>query len=140
MELITWLDSYSVGNERLDGQHQRLLSIINSLGEAMLAGTEHTALMKILSDLAGYAKNHFRDEERILAEHNYPHLATHQERHADLNRKLADYYRNFYLKKDLKAQEVLDFLKHWLFDHILEEDMGYKVFLADSPASPPHTI
>ncbi len=133
MELITWLDSYSVGNERLDGQHQRLLSIINSLGEAMLAGTEHTALMKILSDLAGYAKTHFRDEERMLTELNYPDLAKHQERHADLNRKLADYYRNFYLKRDMKAQDVLDFLKHWLFDHILEEDMGYKETLSQPP-------
>ncbi len=131
MELITWIDSYSVGSEKLDGQHKRILAMINSLGEAMLAGNERAALMKIFSDLAGYAKTHFKEEEKLLEERNYPGLSEHRERHAELNRRLADYYRTFYTEKKPQTTEVMDFLQHWLFDHILEEDMRYRNFITD---------
>ena len=62
MELVAWLESYRVGDEKLDGQHQRIVGMINALGEAMLAGNERAALMKIFSDLAGCAKTHFKGQ------------------------------------------------------------------------------
>jgi hemerythrin-like metal-binding protein len=130
MELVTWLESYSVGNEKLDGQHKRILAMINALGESILAGNERAALMKIFSDLAGYAKTHFKDEEKMMEEVGYPDLSGHRERHVDLNRRLADYYRTFYTEKKPQTDEVMDFLQHWLFDHILEEDMRYREHLA----------
>lgn len=132
MELITWLESYSVGNDKLDGQHQRIVAMINALGEAMLAGNERAALMKIFSDLAGYAKTHFKFEESLLEAAGYPRLAEHRERHVDLNRRLADYYRTFYTERIPQTAEVMNFLQHWLFDHILEEDMRYQPHLAAS--------
>lgn len=136
MELVTWLESYSVGNQKLDGQHQRILAMINALGEAMLAGNERAALMKIFSDLAGYAKTHFKFEESLLEEAGYPGLVEHRERHVDLNRRLADYYRTFYTDRTPQTAAVMDFLQHWLFDHILEEDMRYSEYLSEKTRQP----
>jgi hemerythrin-like metal-binding protein len=66
----------------------------------------------------------------MMEEVGYPDLSGHRERHVDLNRRLADYYRTFYTEKKPQTDEVMDFLQHWLFDHILEEDMRYREHLA----------
>lgn len=131
MALVEWQTEYSVGSERLDQQHQRIVGMINQLGEAMDTGAEKTALMKILSDLAGYTKTHFAEEERMLEQCAYPALGEHRARHADLTRQLADFYRNFYVKTKPQTREVMDFLQHWLYDHILEQDKAYASHLND---------
>lgn len=130
MALVEWQEWYSVGNERLDQQHQRIVAMINQLGEAMETGAEKTALMKILSDLAGYTKTHFSDEERMLEQCDYPLLADHREKHAALNRQLAEFYRNFYTSSRPQTKEVMLFLQHWLYDHILEQDKAYTLQIA----------
>lgn len=129
MALVEWRTEYSVGNERLDQQHQRIVDMINRLGAAMDTGAEKAALMKILSDLAGYTKTHFADEERLLEECAYPGLAEHRARHADLNRQLADFYRTFYTSSRPQTKEVMLFLQHWLYGHILEQDKAYTLHL-----------
>ena len=130
MALVEWEERYSVGNERIDQQHQRIVAMINTLGEAMETGKEKPVLMKILADLVGYTKTHFSEEENLMAQRGYPHLAEHQEQHAHLNRQLADYYRNFYISSRPQSAQVMAFLQDWLYSHILAEDKRYAPFLA----------
>jgi len=118
MALVAWQDCYSVGNERIDQQHQRIVGMINQLGDAMDTGAERQALMKILADLAGYTKTHFGEEERLLDGCGYPELKEHREQHLLLNRQLADFYRNFYVSSRPQTAEVMIFLQSWLYDHI----------------------
>lgn len=132
MSNISWKAEYSVGNSKLDQHHQRIVNMINLLGDAIDNGTEKAALMKILSDLAGYTKTHFAKEERLMAEAGYQALDEHKLQHAELNRKLADYYRNFYVSTRPQSAEVMQFLHSWLFDHILEQDMAYSQLLKDN--------
>lgn len=129
MELIEWQETYSVANQRIDQQHQRIVSMINQLGKAMETGAERPALVKILSDLAGYTKTHFQEEERLMEQAAYPELDGHKQRHAELNRQLADFYRTFYTSSRPQAAEIMTFLQRWLFDHILEQDKRYIPFL-----------
>lgn len=130
MESVRWEARYSVGNERLDQQHQRIVAMINKLGEALDTGVEKATLMQILSDLAGYTKTHFAEEERLLEASAYPALGEHREQHAALNRRLAEFYRTFYLSSRPQTPEVLAFLQSWLYDHILEQDLRYAACLA----------
>lgn len=136
MSHVLWQDCYSVGNQRIDQQHQRIVAMINQLGDAMESGTERQALMKILSDLAGYTKTHFGDEERLLEQCNYAELVEHRERHAALNRQLADFYRTFYTSTRPQTAEVMSFLQDWLYKHILEQDKRYTPFLAPASSEP----
>ena len=131
MALVEWQECYSVGNEKLDQQHKRLVGMINQLGVAMDTGSERPVLMKILNSLAGYTKTHFSEEERLLEEHAYPGLDEHKEEHAMLNRQLADFYRDFYMTTRPQTAEVMAFLQGWLYGHILEKDKGYSPFLAE---------
>jgi len=86
--------------------------------------------MKILSDLAGYTKTHFSDEERMLEQCDYPLLADHREKHAALNRQLAEFYRNFYTSSQASNKRGDVILQHWLYDHILEQDKAYTLQIA----------
>ena len=131
MALVEWQDCYSVGNERLDQQHQRLVALINQLGEAMDTGSERAVLMKILNSLAGYTKTHFAEEERLLEERAYPELADHRVEHATLNRQLADFYRDFYMTSRPQTAEVMAFLQGWLYGHILEKDKSYSPYVGE---------
>lgn len=130
MGVVTWEERYSVGNERLDQQHQRIVGMINKLGEAMDAGAERPALMMILSDLAGYTKTHFTEEVHLMELCDYPKLDEHLIQHAMLNRQLADFYRNFYLSSRPQSAEVMAFLLNWLYEHILEQDKQYVPFIS----------
>lgn len=127
---VEWEARYSVGNERLDQQHQRIVAMINRLGEAMATGTEKAALMKIFSDLAGYTRTHFAEEELVMEQHGYPELELHRQQHVSLNRRLADFYRAFYVNPRPQTAEVMAFLQSWLYDHILEQDKQYAPFIA----------
>jgi hemerythrin-like metal-binding protein len=130
MKHIEWDEQYEVGDEKLDQQHQLLVAIINRLGEAIESGNERPVLMKILSDLAGYTKTHFAAEELVMRQAGFSGIEEHRNQHANLNRQLADFYRNFYISSRPQAHEVMVFLQSWLYDHILEQDKQYVPFLA----------
>lgn len=138
MALVEWEIRYSVGNDRIDQQHQRIIAMINLLGESMENGTERPALMKILADLAGYTKTHFSDEEQLLEQQGYPELKSHREQHGELNRRLGDFYRNFYTSSRPQTHDVMAFLQSWLFDHILGHDKKYAPFLQHHPQTTAH--
>ena len=125
MKHIEWDAQYEVGDEKLDQQHQRLVAIINRLGEAIESGNERPVLMNILSDLTGYTKTHFAAEELAMKQADFSGIEEHRNQHANLNRQLADFYRNFYISSRPQAHEVLAFLRSWLYDHILEQDKQY---------------
>lgn len=129
MGVVAWEERYSVGNERLDQQHQRIVAMINQLGEAMDAGADRPALVNILSNLAGYTKTHFSEEVHLMEQCNYPKLDEHITQHGLLNRQLADFYRNFYLSSRPQSAEVMAFLLNWLYEHILEQDKQYVPFI-----------
>jgi hemerythrin len=67
-----------------------------------------------------------------LKECGYPELDAHREKHTELNRQLADFYRNFYLSSRPQTKDVMAFLQHWLYDHILEQDKQYAPFLGEA--------
>ncbi|HLO77991.1 MAG TPA: hemerythrin domain-containing protein, partial [Magnetospirillum sp.] len=65
MTKIEWSDDLSVGNELLDGQHQKLITMINVLDDDRLGADE---LGEIIFGLLEYAAIHFRDEEKFFVD------------------------------------------------------------------------
>jgi hemerythrin-like metal-binding protein len=129
MALITWSGSMSVGIERIDNEHRGLIDLINLLHGEMLAGKSKDSLGKVLDKLVAYTKSHFATEETLFRTHGYPQAAAHKKEHDALTQKALA------LQADLKAGKlaisapVLDFLKDWLTNHILKQDMAYRLFL-----------
>jgi hemerythrin-like metal-binding protein len=122
--LITWSSSYSVQVSQMDGEHQRLVGIINKLYGAMRAGRGKEAIGSILGELIDYTKNHFAHEERLMQETGFPGLEEQRRAHGNLLSRVSEIEKKFKAGEVL-SQEVMSFLKDWLSNHIQKEDKQY---------------
>jgi hemerythrin-like metal-binding protein len=127
---MEWNEDYSVGVEKFDQQHKRIIDFINKIHGAFETGEERQILMTIFNNLAGYTKTHFAEEERLMTKYEYPLLEKHKGEHQRLNLELAELYRRFFTSNTPLTAELFDLLNRWLFVHILSEDKQYSLFFA----------
>jgi hemerythrin-like metal-binding protein len=129
VKLIVWSDRYSVGIARIDGQHQRLIDLINDLHAAMLAREGNTALGAILDGLATYTVSHFATEEGLMTKFAYPGFGEHKAEHDKLTAQVRTLQEKFRARKVALTLEVMTFLERWLTDHIANMDKKYSAQL-----------
>lgn len=130
MPLMTWNDKMSVGIPSIDAEHQKLVSMLNELFDAVQAGRGRDALGKILDALIEYTKSHFANEERFMTQHSYPDFAAHKKEHEDLAKQVLDVQKKYHSGATATlGMEVMNFLKNWLIKHIQGTDMKYSPFL-----------
>jgi len=131
MELIQWRSEFSVGNEKIDYQHQKLVAMINDLILAREDGKGADHMHNVVLGLFSYVNIHFSFEESVMREINYPHLDEHKLLHQDLAEKVVNLKKAHDSgdNKELLSQETLEFLKSWLTDHILNEDTKLRDYL-----------
>lgn len=128
MPFIQWTPSFSVGNPVLDADHRKLIDILNQIYDAWQTHSSSLELGRLFDELMDYTDHHFSREESKLAGRDYPELARHHAAHERL-RELVHAFRSRHLaghKADALTEEMAKFLKSWLLDHILEEDMKYR--------------
>ncbi|NOY83056.1 MAG: hemerythrin family protein [Kiritimatiellaeota bacterium] len=128
MALISWTDSLSVKVAVLDLQHQRLISVINELHDAMRQGKGKDVLEKTLSALSSYTVIHFKTEERYFDQFGYPDAAGHKRIHDLFVQKISDFKEAFEKGRLGVSIEVMNFLRDWLKNHIMETDKRYSAF------------
>lgn len=130
--LIEWMDMFSVGDARMDADHQRLLDILNRLYEAWADGRGQDEIAAAFTELADYTASHFSREEALLADAGYERLSVQKAEHGKLLDRLQAFRARHVDGEDLGplTQEVVDFLRTWMIDHILQEDMRYKDAMA----------
>jgi hemerythrin len=129
MPLIEWRDDFSVGVERFDDEHKRLIGMINNLHDAMREGRGKAALAEVLKELLDYTNRHFQHEEKVMKEHFYPQLAAHQKAHEELKKRVLEYEEQFESGKRMLSVEMVEFLVDWLKKHIAGVDKEYTEFL-----------
>lgn len=128
MAFIQWSPSFSVGSPILDADHRKLIDILNEIYEVWTGDSCTVELGRLFDQLLDYTDNHFSREENKLADRDYPGLERHQAEHERL-RELVHAFRSRHLagqQADTLTEEMTKFLKSWLLNHILEEDMKYR--------------
>jgi hemerythrin len=128
MALFTWSNAMSVGIERIDREHHGLVDLINLLHNEMLAGKSKDSLSGILDKLITYTKSHFANEEALFRTHLYPQAVEHKKLHDALTQKALTLQTDVKSGKGAISMSVLEFLRNWLSNHIMKEDMSYKLF------------
>ncbi len=130
MALITWINDYSVGVDRLDADHIVIISLMNQIDDLKQTSTEEAAVGTVLKVLLDFACTHFRREEGYLKRHDYPEFERHWHEHRVLEEQLEELYEAYARTPDPDiSQEILELLNFWLIEHILKVDMRYKGFL-----------
>ncbi len=119
---MEWESRLTVGIKQFDDHHKELIRIISELRESKKNGENHVYLKNLLFELISYTKYHFTAEERIMEKHNYPHLINHRLEHQKLTQQVENFLDLYSNERNNLDELLFEFLKKWLFDHILETD------------------
>lgn len=128
METINWDDSFSVGIEILDQQHQKIITIINELIKHDEMSVRSETLSNLLHQLTQYAHDHFITEEAILKKYGYSGLDKQKKDHKEYRLKVVNFCMDTVDHKKTVPKELKRFILNWWKDHILIDDMSYKAF------------
>jgi hemerythrin len=129
MALVVWSDALSVQVKSIDGQHQKLVQLVNLLHDHMVQGKANTVLGKAVSELVRYTKEHFAYEERLMAQAGYPGLVEHRRAHEALTDRVSEFERGLNEGKAFLSQGLMFFLRDWLKNHIQGVDKQYSPVL-----------
>lgn len=130
MAFFTWRNEYRVDVPAVDAQHRRLFDLAEELFEAMRTGQGKEVTGRALQQLINYTTTHFAEEERMMAQHNYPHLKEHCALHQELTQKVLEFQQRFQSGNAFLTVDLMHFLKSWLEDHIKREDLRYVSFVS----------
>ncbi len=108
--IVVWDESFRVGVDPIDADHQRILGQINSLSEPDIPDQTYTSR---LGDLLSLVQNHFAREEAIMELCDFPERADHVRSH-----------QNF-------LSELRAFEQRWLQDNRDEISVQIRVMLCD---------
>ncbi|MCE1255553.1 MAG: bacteriohemerythrin [Anaerolineae bacterium] len=131
MAYIDWSDKLSVKISVIDEQHKKLIEIINDLYDAMQKGKGKDVLEDVFARLVEYVKTHFKTEEKLMAEYDYPDRKDHETKHNDLTYQVGQLAIKAQTGKITVSLETMAFLKDWLYNHILKTDAKLGQYLKD---------
>lgn len=128
MALIEWMDIFSVGNTAMDGDHKKLLDILNRLYESWASGQGAQEVAAVFDELTAYTQTHFAREEALLEVAHYDRLQVQKAEHTHLLEQLETFRKRHLAHEDLGllSDEIVEFLRSWMINHILDEDMRYR--------------
>jgi len=130
--MVELTPSFLLDYESLDREHQRLADIVNQIVKA-IDDNEAEKCEGLVSDLVKSSKEHFSNEEALLAKVGYPDVKKHRDHHKSLNTKM-DHMVEFakmagenQLARDRLRKELVFFL----MDDVITTDMDFKNFIEE---------
>lgn len=126
MALFEWKDDYTVNVKRFDGEHKKLVSLLNELHDAMSQGQGRFVVQGVLQQLLDYTRQHFAAEESAMKSVAFDGLAAHAAEHRELTMKVEKFAADYNKGHTAITIDVLYFLRDWLENHILNTDRKYR--------------
>jgi len=127
MPFLEWTDALALGDATIDRQHQGLVAIINEMHRHLDAPDREEQVMLCLTSMYLYAKEHFWDEEALMARLGYPDREAHAELHREFVQKTHE-LTDLCLSDAMHYPDLLGFLVRWLRVHIAVEDARIMAF------------
>jgi hemerythrin-like metal-binding protein len=141
IEAFVWSDRFASGIESVDSQHQQLFRLINQIGDLLVDGGEvpEATTQALIKKLADYARFHFTDEERVMAEGglDLAYIDSHKKIHQRFTEQVISMWNGRAGLVD-PVRTLYGFLSSWLVYHILGEDqkMAREITRVRGGASP----
>ncbi len=128
----------SVGNDIIDQGHRHLICYINTIELVLQNPKEKDLITEALEQLHATTIKNFRIEESIQRKIGYPQTLHHRREHEKLLRQLNDVIKKIDECKNSEeitacAPDLVIFLRNWIVDHVLHEDMLVRPFLIRYP-------
>ena len=123
--MIEWDDKYSMGMSKIDDEHKQFFDIVNKAIAAKEHNDNPEELREVLHSITMYAITHFSTEENYMIEFNYPEYQYHKEKHHGFSEKMIEYCERVADGDSQVSNEILEYLKQWLVNHIQVTDREY---------------
>lgn len=132
---IEWRDYLAVGVDEIDDQHKELFARFNGLLTACDEGKGDEEVKRLLGFLDDYVTTHFRAEEKIQQEYNYPDYLHHKDQHRWFMDELAKLKEQFASQGPVLGVVLSTnrFLVNWLIEHISKMDKGLGQYIKAHP-------
>jgi hemerythrin len=134
---MVWSDRLSAGVAAIDEDHKHLVDMLNELYDAIESGSSREILGNLLDRLVDYTQMHFEHEEALLEQVHYPDLEVHRHEHEVAKGEILKLRERFRTGSMVAPSlELVNYLKDWLFDHIIDADRETFPHLRNARLSP----
>lgn len=123
-----WKDSYKVGVELIDDQHQELFQRVSTFLKSVQAEGNWDEKLPYVKEtmefMQNYVVEHFADEEEYQLEINYPEYEEHKAIH-DRFKAMVNSYADRFIAEGYAQEVVQEFggkLMTWLIMHVAATD------------------
>ncbi|NQV48433.1 MAG: hemerythrin domain-containing protein [Rhodospirillaceae bacterium] len=128
---IQWLESFAIGNEKIDRDHKDIIAIMQDVRSAV-EDDNRPRCSALLQDLIVRAQEHFTDEEEILESVHYPDLAEHIRYHQDLLLKARAMNAICHgASANGNLEQCFTVMAEFLIDDIIAGDLKFKSFIKE---------
>jgi len=128
-ELIEWTPAISAGNQTIDDEHRKLISIINTLYLAIKKGEEFAAIETTYRELMEYTDYHFAHEQELMVSSSYPDYEQHKRQHDTFVEKLEGLFDEYRNGGQQSGIDLMSLLGSWWTSHINTSDKKLGAFL-----------
>ena len=123
--MIEWEDKFSVGISIIDQEHKKLIDILNKASFANERNDNAVETLELLGDMIEYSRKHFSAEETYMLKFKFPEYQLHRNEHLDFIDNTIRSHHSFISGDYQIANEILEYLKQWLVNHIQVTDKKY---------------
>lgn len=129
---IEWKESFSIGVDEVDNQHKELLRHFDGLLVACEKGQGRDEVKRLYSFLDSYVVHHFRSEEAIQQQYEYPGYAVHKQEHDNFINRIKTMEEKIVETGDVEVAHLIEtnnLMLEWLIKHISYTDMELGKFM-----------
>jgi len=130
---ISLSQSHLSGNTCIDTQHANLISLANDLLRYIFTENDLSDLNNHLTIILKHVERHFKDEEEILLDANYPESEEHAAEHGRLLSQCSRLIEDHSESSSIQT-EIIQYIVHDLImQHMIQEDTKYFTHLKIRP-------
>ena len=120
---MIWNEKYETGNTQVDNEHKEIFKLAQNVIEASF-DSEEVQIEVALGFLASYTITHFKNEERLMMESDYPDMAVHKKQHDDFIIEVTALIERVKKESDTSKNnsDAKKVIVNWLTDHVLGSD------------------
>ena len=131
MKDLVWNSTLSVQVDEIDEDHRKLVDLFNILNHAVMEGDAPDYIEAVLEELITCTVWHFRHEERLMLKYGYEGILEHKTEHQELIESAKALQQKFLTDGKRISSDDIEFLEHWLTEHIFVADMEMGSYLGE---------
>jgi len=132
---MIWRDSLKIGVDEIDREHKELFERFNSFIEIVRDGRclkeKIDEIEKIFNFLGEYVVIHFKNEEKLQKESNYPDYEKHIKIHQKFKEEVKEFNKKILENREDETliQKFAGKVAAWLVNHVADEDQKIAEFI-----------